>query len=90
MAALRAADPAATLLEINTGAMSRGYRRAPYPALFLLEEWRSMGGRIILTADAHSAGAVVYGYDRAAELAQRAGFDCSVVLLRKGAKECPL
>lgn len=90
LAALRAADPEATLLEINTGAMSRACRSVPYPALFLLEEWRSMGGRIILTADAHSAGAVVYGYDQAAELARRAGFDRSVVLLRRGAEECPL
>lgn len=48
--ALHAADPDATLLEINTGAMSRGYRDTPYPAPFLLREWRAMGGRIILTA----------------------------------------
>ena len=60
--ALHAADPDATLLEINTGAMSRGYRDTPYPALFLLREWRAMGGRIILTADAHRASAIVWAY----------------------------
>ncbi len=49
-----------------------------------------MGGRIILTADAHSASAIVYGYDRAAELARAAGFDRSVVLTLGGAAECPL
>ncbi len=90
LAALHAADPGQTLLEINTGAMSRGYRTAPYPALFLLKEWRAMGGRIILTADAHSASAIAYGYDRAAELARAAGFDRSVVLTLGGAAECPL
>ena len=37
LAALHAVDPAATLLEINTGGVSRGYRTEPYPALFLLE-----------------------------------------------------
>lgn len=88
--ALHAADPAATLLEINTGAMSRGYRSVPYPALFLLEEWRRMGGRIILTADAHSASAVVYGYEQAAELARAAGYDRSVLLTAAGAEECAL
>jgi len=90
LAALHAADPGQTLLEINTGAMSRGYRTTPYPALFLLREWRAMGGRIILTADAHSASAIVYGYDRAAELAKAAGFDRSVLLTLGGAVECPL
>lgn len=88
--ALHAADPAVTLLEINTGAMSRGYRRTPYPAPFLLEEWRRIGGRVILTSDAHSASAVVYGYDRAAELARNAGFTGSVVLTLEGMEECPL
>ncbi len=88
--ALHAADPAVTLLEINTGAMSRGYRTVPYPALFLLEEWRRMGGRIILTADAHSASAIVYGYGQAAELARAAGFAGSVLLTAAGAEERPL
>lgn len=90
LAALHSADPRETLLEINTGAMSRGYRSAPYPALFLLREWRAMGGRIILTADAHSAGAVAYGYAQAAELAREAGFARSVLLTRRGREERPL
>lgn len=88
--ALHAADPGATLLEINTGAMSRNYRTVPYPALFLLREWRNMGGRIILTADAHSADAIVYGYDQAAALAQAAGYNRSVLLTAAGAAEVSL
>ena len=85
--ALHAADPGETLLEINTGAMSRGYRKAPYPALFLLREWRGMGGKVILTSDAHSAGAIVYGYAAAAELARAAGFARSVLLTLAGREE---
>ncbi len=90
LGALHAADPEATLLEVNTGAMSRGYRSIPYPAVFLLEEWRRMGGRIILTADAHSAGTVAYGYHWAAELARAAGFDRSALLIFGGTVEYPL
>lgn len=90
LGALHAASPAETLLEINTGAMSRGYRSVPYPALFLLREWRAMDGQIILTADAHSAGAIVYGYAPAAELARAAGFQRSVLLSRRGWEERPL
>ena len=88
--ALRHADPDATLLEINTGAVSRGYRDTPYPALFLLREWRAMGGRVILTSDAHSADAIVFGYDQAAELARAAGFSHSAVLTAAGTAHCSL
>ncbi|MCI8687010.1 MAG: histidinol-phosphatase HisJ family protein [Lawsonibacter sp.] len=85
--ALRKLDPEAALLEINTGAMSRGYRDTPYPAPFLLEAWREMGGRVILTADAHSASAIAYGYEAAEELARSAGFTRSVLLTLEGAVE---
>lgn len=86
--ALHRADPRETLLEINTGGMSRGYRVTPYPALFLLQEWRAMGGQIILTSDAHSAGTIVYGYDCAAALALAAGFPQSVLLTMEGQQSC--
>ena len=55
-----------------------------YPALFLLREWRAMGGRIILTADAHRASAVVWAYDQAAELARTAGFREHTLLTCRG------
>lgn len=90
LAALRAVDPAATVLEINTGAIARGYRDVPYPAPFLLREWRDMGGRIILTADAHTTAGILYGYDLAAKLAKEAGFDRTVILTAAGFVECPL
>ena len=88
--ALHAADPRATVLEINTGGVARGYRDAPYPALFLLKEWRAMGGRVILTSDSHSTGTIVYGYGQAADLAKAAGFDRSVLLTAGGFVDCPL
>ena len=88
--ALHTADPAVSLLEINTGGVSRGYRTTPYPALFLLREWKAMGGRIILTSDSHSASTIVSGYGQAAELARAAGFERSSILTRSGPVECPL
>lgn len=90
LGALHTVDPAATLLEINTGAMSRGYRKTPYPAPFLLEEWRRMGGQIIITADTHSAETILYAYDQAIGLAKAAGFRESVLLTRSGWVGCPL
>ena len=88
--ALHTADPAVSLLEINTGGVSRGYRTTPYPALFLLREWKAMGGRIILTSDSHSASTIVSGYGQAVELARSAGFERSSILTRSGPVECPL
>ncbi len=90
LGALQAADPSGTLLEINTGAMSRGYRREPYPALFLLKAWRQRGGQVILTADAHSPEAIVYAYDAAADRARAAGYRECAVLTASGVKLCSL
>lgn len=90
LGALHAADPKATLLEINTGGMSRGYRDHPYPALFLLKEWRDMGGKVILTSDSHQADTMIYGYKEAAEVAKAAGFTHSTILTLSGQVECEL
>lgn len=88
--ALHNADPSATLLEINTGAMSRGWRTTPYPAPFLLEEWRRMGGKIIVTADTHSPKTILYAYDKAIAAALAAGYRESAILTREGVRECAL
>ena len=88
--ALHHADPDKTLLEINTGAISRGYRDTPYPAAFLLREWRAMGGQVILTADAHSPETVIFGYRQAAALARAAGYRESVLLTGRGWEPCAL
>lgn len=89
LAALHAAHPEKTLLEINTGAISRGYRETPYPALFLLKEWRVLGGELIITSDSHSADTVVFGYAGAIELARAAGYDRAFTLTRQGRQELP-
>ena len=88
--ALHAADPAASLLEINTGGMARGYRDTPYPARFLLRAWRKMGGRIILTADAHDAARLTFGYGAAVRWARLAGFRRAVMLTAAGPVEYDL
>lgn len=68
------------ILEINTGAMSRGYRTAPYPAPPLLRAMRDMGIPICITSDAHSAKDLMYGFSEAAELARACGYRESMYL----------
>ncbi len=51
------------LLEVNTGGMSRGWRLTPYPEDFIMKRIAEKGGSVIITADAHHADNVLYGYD---------------------------
>lgn len=73
--ALEAVKAADALLEVNTGAMARGYRTRPYPAPFILKRWREMNGRIILGSDCHRVDLLDYGFDMAREYVCAAGFE---------------
>lgn len=73
MEAVRALVREDKIFEINTGAMSRGYRTSPYPRIDLLEEIARLGGRVTISSDAHSADAVTFGFDQALGVARQAG-----------------
>lgn len=68
--ALHALVEQKALPEINTGAMSRGYRDEPYPAPFLLEELGKLHGSAIVTTDAHRAQDLL-AYGQQAEMLAR-------------------
>ena len=56
------------VFEINTGAISRGYRTTPYPAPDQIEYIRSRGGVLILSSDRHAAGTICSGFGEFAYL----------------------
>lgn len=60
--------------EINTGAMSRGYRTAPYPSKKLLRELFLMGGRIMINSDSHHVSGIGWGFVQAQKAAWECGF----------------
>lgn len=62
------------LFEVNTGAMSRGWRSSPYPSVRLLRELLARRARILVTSDAHSAGAVVHAFSETEALLREIGF----------------
>lgn len=66
--------------EINTGAISRGYRTAPYPNPILLKELHAMRGRIIINSDSHAANTIGYHFDQAVKVARSCGFDRTLIL----------
>ena len=73
--------------EINTGAMSRGHRSAPYPSPEILKYIKEKGGSIILDSDSHNAKNLCYAFDVATDLAKRCGFRSRVILTQNGKKE---
>ena len=58
------------LLEVNTGAMARGYRTQPYPEHRLLERWLAAGKELILSSDCHDSR-LLYGFDALSMLPHR-------------------
>ncbi len=78
--ALRAMRETGALLEVNTGGIARGYMTTPYPAEFLLKEWKAWGGEVIINSDCHFAGLMDAGFDEAEELLVSLGYDHAVRL----------
>ena len=92
-AALDAVDallPYDRIFEINTGAISRGYRTTPYPAPFLLRHVAQHGGRILLSSDAHDTSALLFQFEQSAQLARNCGFSTVWILTKDGFVEIPL
>lgn len=49
--------------EINTGAISRGYRTSPYPNEDMIAYIKEHDGRFVLSSDAHSTDAIAYKFE---------------------------
>ncbi len=60
--------------EINTGAISRGYRSWAYPELFILKHIKEKGGRVILSSDSHSSNTLCYEFEKYEQIAKEIGF----------------
>ena len=56
------------VFEINTGAISKGYRTSPYPAGDQIAYIKSKGGVLILDSDSHATGTIAYGFEEFSDL----------------------
>ena len=74
VAALEALVKSGKVLEMNSGAVSRGYRAQPYPSKTLLKHLARLGGRMTLSADAHAKEHILFLFDEMAELLRECGF----------------
>lgn len=64
-----------SIFEVNTGAISRGYRTTPYPNENLLYIIKKEGGKLILSSDSHSTDTLDYGFCNAKKLLNDIGFE---------------
>ena len=73
--ALAALIDTPAIFEINTGAISRGYRNTPYPASDVIDKIASVGKPFVINSDSHSAETIDFMLD-----------DVAIVLDKKGYK----
>ena len=83
-AAMEALNAAGKIFEINSGAISRGWRTTPYPAPELLRHLHTIGGRICISSDAHAADAITCAFEQSEALARACGFTELWVLTAEG------
>ncbi len=76
--------------EINSGAMSRGWRSTPYPSADILRFLKEKGGHILLSSDSHAADTLCYRFEELRELALSCGFTSQLVPTKSGLEEMPL
>lgn len=52
------------VFEINTGAISRGYKTTPYPSKAIRDYIKAKGGKFILSSDSHSKDTLCFGFEK--------------------------
>lgn len=75
------------VFEVNTGAMSRAWRRLPYPLPIFLHRIAEKRGRVMLSSDAHTADALLYGFRDASAILRASGISSVWTVGRNGWKQ---
>lgn len=62
------------IFEINTGAISRGYRTTPYPSDYLLDIMAESGKPFVINSDSHSVDSIDFGIKKMAQTLDMCGY----------------
>jgi len=87
---LHTAAESCKVFEINSGAISRGYRTTPYPDIFILKELKKMNCNIIITSDCHDKRYLDCEYALSEQILRSCGFKSTLMLTKKGFEEVAL
>ena len=88
--ALMAAARNRCVLEVNTSAAYRGFRKDYFPSDTILKDWLVLSGNVVLTADVHDVKALTYGFEEAAAKLKELGYTKVQVLGKDGFTPCAL
>lgn len=77
---LKIAMQSGAIFEVNTGAISRGYRTSPYPQENLLHILKKADTGLTITADSHAKDTICFGFDDAKAMLKEIGFQYVYVL----------
>lgn len=80
----------APYIEVNTGAIARGYRTIPYPCPFLLSEVRNRSGKVVVSSDAHFVDGLNCFFDHVPNVLKEAGFSSYYQKTNSTFEEIPL
>lgn len=75
------------IIEINSGAIQRGYQTRPYPAPYFLDLLYKNNAKIIITSDAHVKEGIDCYYNESVNLLKKAGFTKQMMLTQNGFDE---
>ena len=90
LGAIHALQGKIPFFEINTGAISRGYRMSPYPQMEFLKEFNRCGFGAVITSDCHNKNYLDCFYNEAEQMLAEAGFRSQWILTDDGFKEIEL
>lgn len=72
------------LFEVNTGGISRGYRKSPYPNEFIVKAFRDMGFGAVITSDCHDKNYIALAFKESEELLRHCGYKEVHILTENG------
>ena len=72
--AIARAAKSGCVFEVNTGAISRGMRTTPYPAVNLLQILKKSDARLILSSDSHHADTIDCHFEETKQILRDVGF----------------
>ena len=78
------------VFEVNTGAISRGYRTTPYPDSFIIKEMKRLGFGVVISSDCHQKHLMDCWFTEAEELLRACGYKERHILTKEGFVPVPL
>ena len=63
------------IFEINTGAISRGYRTTPYPDMTTLDKIAKSGKKFVITSDTHNRETITFKFEEQQKILDDKGYD---------------